>query len=400
MNGNNIGTNAFLTGGTNLTNYFSQFTTDSNGDYTGWFMNIPTANATHHGTGTSEGYFYVSLTPATGAGFQTTLAYRTTSKVKLLNYTNDLNGLTSLVGDSNIDAEKFVSLYDNDGATGRPLYTTFTEDDAINISTVGSGTNSVTTTLAWTTWYNLVDANAGAWGAVIPNNLANGVRVIRYTNIDGTSAGADRTSPNGIFGGVSTVNPSGGTTPINLDPTTLPISLTSFTGEVKDSGVKLNWVTSSEINNQYFEVLRAGDDRNFNVIGKLNGAVNSSESKTYSFLDYNPLNGNNYYQLKQVDLDGKSSTFGPVAVKFGLSSDVFNVVSTSESSVTVNVSSSETKQAELSYIGLDGRILYKQSISLTEGLNTFSIPVDKSTGSIGIISLRAGNDQRSIKVAR
>lgn len=405
MNGSNIGTNAFLTGGTGFTtNYYSTFTTDASGNYTGWFMNIPTGGATSHGTGTSDAYFYISLTPTTGAGFSPTLSYRTTNTVKLLNYTTDATGVTALVGDSNVGAEKFVSLYDNDAATGRPLYTTFTEDDAINISTPNtsppSTNNVVTTGLAWTTWYNLVDANGGGWGAVIPNNLPSGVRVIRYSNIDGTSAGADRTSPDGVFGGFSTVDPRGGTTAINLDPTTLPIQLTSFTGDAKDYGVRLNWVTAQETNNQYFEVLRAGEDRNFISIGKVNGAVNSSVTKIYSFDDISPLSGTNYYQLKQVDLDGKSASFNPIAVKFGLAEDGFKLLSSSESSVIISISSAVTKEGVISYIGLDGRVLYKQQVSLSSGVNSFSIPVDKSTGRIGVINFSSGNEQKSLKVSR
>jgi hypothetical protein len=180
----------------------------------------------------------------------------------------------------------------------------------------------------------------------------------------------------------------------------LPITLSSFTGEAKDFGTKLTWTTASEVNNQYFELLRAGDDKNFASIGRINGAINSSESKTYSFSDFNPIKGNNYYQLKQVDIDGKSETFGPVAVKFGLAQESFNVLSTSASSVMVNISSSVAKRAEISYIGLDGRVLYRQQISLTSGLNTFSIPVDKSTGNIGIINFRTDGEQKSLKIAR
>jgi hypothetical protein len=37
---------------------------------------------------------------------------------------------------------------------------------------------------------------------------------------------------------------------------------------------------------------------------------------------------------------------------------------------------------------------------LNNGLNTVTIPVNKSTGSIGIISYRAGGEQKSLKIAR
>jgi hypothetical protein len=377
------------------TNYHSRFTTDIDGNYTGWFIVVPVGQTTQQILG-SDVFFYVNLCLNSSPSFNPTVSYRTTNTIKLLDYTTDNTGLSPLVGTtSNIGNEKLVSLYDNVDGTGRPLATTYTEAEGINITSLS-------------TWYTgNVEGSSGKWGTVIPNNTA--VKAIRFFNAgDGTEIvvgnGTGNKSANGIWNSVSTIINTGTTsTPVTINsiaPTTLPISLSSFTGTAKDFGVGLNWTTASEINNQYFEILKAGDDRNFVSIGKVNGSGNSSETKTYSFLDFNPLTGNNYYQLKQVDLDGKSSNFGPVVVNFGLSSNSFNVLSTSESSVTVNISSSETQQAELSYIGLDGRMLYRKSISLANGLNTISIPVDKSTGSIGIISLKMGSEQRSIKVAR
>ncbi|HET8828440.1 MAG TPA: hypothetical protein VFM79_03830 [Pelobium sp.] len=180
----------------------------------------------------------------------------------------------------------------------------------------------------------------------------------------------------------------------------LPVTLSSFVGEAKNYGVKLNWTTASETNNQYFEVLRAGEDKNFVPIGRVNGAINSSEAKTYSFDDIAPLNGTNYYQLKQVDVDGKSESFDPIAVKFGLSENSFKVLSSSESSVVVSISSSTAKKGIISYVGLDGRVLYNQRVSVSSGLNTFTIPVDKSNGEIGVISFASGNEQKSIKLLR
>ncbi len=367
--------------------FHSQLTSDANGEYTGWFASGAVGTSGKQDIG-ANAFFYVHLNDGGATPLAPARTYRTTNTIKLLDYSAAADGITGIIGASTVGSEKFVNIYDNTTFTGRPLYTTWTESDGIALT-------------QFTLFNNAIQNTAGAWGAIIPNNLPTGVRGIQYLNLDGiTSAGTARTSADGTFGGVNTVNPSGGTTLINLDPTVLPITLTSFTGEAKDFGVKLNWTTSTETNNQYFEVLRAGDDGNFAVIGKLNGAGNSSVSKNYTFTDYNPLNGNNYYQLKQVDLDGKSSSFGPVVVKFGLSTDVFNLLSTSETSVTINISSTEEKQAEIAYIGLDGRTLHRQNIMLNNGLNTVNIPVNKSTGSIGIISYRAGGEQKSLKIAR
>jgi hypothetical protein len=187
---------------------------------------------------------------------------------------------------------------------------------------------------------------------------------------------------------------------IKLPPSTLPIKLTNFSAEVKDYGIKLNWQTAQEINNQYFELLKADDKNEFKVIGKVKGAVNSTSPKFYNFTDFNPIVGTNYYQLKQVDLDGKFETFNPIAVKFGLAADELNLLNTSESSVTVSISSSKATEGLISYVGLDGRILFKQQLNLNSGLNTFTIPVNKSAGQIGIVTFSSNGEQKSLKVSR
>ncbi|TKB99074.1 glycosyl hydrolase [Pedobacter cryophilus] len=187
---------------------------------------------------------------------------------------------------------------------------------------------------------------------------------------------------------------------IKLPPTTLPITLTNFSAEVKEYGVKLNWQTAQEVNNQYFELLKADDKKEFKVLAQIKGTGNSNSPKFYSFADFNPITGTNYYQLKQYDLDGKFETFNPIAVKFGLAEDNFSLLSTSASSVSVSISSATAKEGVISYLGIDGRILYKQNISVKSGLNTFNIPVDKSQGQIGIISFTAGGEQKTLKVSR
>lgn len=180
----------------------------------------------------------------------------------------------------------------------------------------------------------------------------------------------------------------------------LPITLTSFTGQANNYGVKLNWTTASETNNQYFEVLRAGEDKNFVSIAKVNGSGNSSSSKSYSFDDFNPATGNNYYQLKQVDFDGKSESFDPIAVNFGLSSNKISLLSSSDLAVTISILSATDKEANISYVGLDGRIIHQQKAYLKAGLNSVTLPVQKSAGNIGVIGVSANKEQQSIKISR
>ena len=104
-------------------------------------------------------------------------------------------------------------------------------------------------------------------------------------------------------------------------PSSLPIELLRFTAEAKDSYLQLDWVTLTEINNDYFTVERSSDGINFSSIFEINGAGNSSHINNYSTIDDSPLEGWSYYRLKQTDYDGKTSYSNIVTEKFNGLSD-------------------------------------------------------------------------------
>lgn len=96
----------------------------------------------------------------------------------------------------------------------------------------------------------------------------------------------------------------------------LPIELLSFTAFRADNTSVLDWTTSAEINNKYFEVQRADKDNQFVKIGEVAAAGNSTSPVSYRFIDNSPHKGTNYYRLKQIDFDGHFSYSPTRSVKF------------------------------------------------------------------------------------
>lgn len=90
--------------------------------------------------------------------------------------------------------------------------------------------------------------------------------------------------------------------------TILPVTLVSFNAFKKGEEALLEWATASEQNNKGFAIERSNDGVNWMNIGfvassTING--NSNTKTDYSFIDNAPLNGVNYYRLKQIDFDNK-----------------------------------------------------------------------------------------------
>lgn len=104
------------------------------------------------------------------------------------------------------------------------------------------------------------------------------------------------------------------TGPATLQNGTLPIELSSFKLEKFGDDISVQWVTSTEENNDYFEILRSKNGITYEVVGKVDGVGNSTSSISYEYLDKVPYFELSYYKLRQVDYDGKSETFGAKSI--------------------------------------------------------------------------------------
>lgn len=130
----------------------------------------------------------------------------------------------------------------------------------------------------------------------------------------------------------------------------LPIKLVSFDAVSEEKAVKTNWVTSLEINNDYFTVERSTNGVDFTEVGRVDGAGNSTITRNYTFYDENPVQGTSYYRLKQTDYDGtfayshiatvsRTSTPTEVAVYPNPAIDIVTIAvgKTTSPDITVNI---------------------------------------------------------------
>jgi len=114
---------------------------------------------------------------------------------------------------------------------------------------------------------------------------------------------------------VTPVTPSGICTSCTISP--LSIELTEFNGTKIDNAVKLNWITTTEINNDYFTIERSTNTENWEVISIVNGAGSSNYAINYNIWDSSPITrGVDYYRLKQTDFDGNFTYSKIISIDF------------------------------------------------------------------------------------
>lgn len=149
-------------------------------------------------------FWRVSLTDNIGRFITRYQLAQTSTTLQLGPETTRGTGIADI--QSQLTPKNFVCLYDVETPTvsTRPISTGIVQDDG----TVLTGAYS---------WYAALDGSSTSWATFIPNALPNGVRRIEERDWRTGAIVYFRTSTNGIWNGISTINAAGGSTsPIYL----------------------------------------------------------------------------------------------------------------------------------------------------------------------------------------
>jgi hypothetical protein len=172
---------------------------------------------------------------------------------------------------------------------------------------------------------------------------------------------------------------SGGGIAIRVSPQrdVLPVTLVSFTGTLVEDYVQLNWETASEFNNDFFQVEKSQDGRNFFSIGIVPGAGTTSLPQYYDLIDDKPFLGDNYYRLKQVDYDGTFEYSRTIVVNVGgeVTKNGFIGVypNPTEGWVRASISSLRDQQVFIKIMDVTGRLMTTKNVNLGRGINNIDL---------------------------
>lgn len=124
----------------------------------------------------------------------------------------------------------------------------------------------------------------------------------------------------------------------SLTVTPLPVSLKLFTANKEGSTAQLNWITTNESNNKGFELQRSADGKSWTTIGFVATQTSGGKSLTelsYSYRDDAPMDGTNFYRLKQIDRDGKEQNSAVQTLNFDRNTTVRTYPNPAHSALSV-----------------------------------------------------------------
>lgn len=179
---------------------------------------------------------------------------------------------------------------------------------------------------------------------------------------------------------------------------TLPVQLNSFDAKYMNKEVRLNWSTASEKNNLRFDILKSTDGITFNKIDEIAGHGTTQTPQQYSTVDNNPAKGINYYQLRQVDTDGKTSLSKVIAVKTDLAAATFAVNYTNNNITILFENAGKETPANINLTDITGRSILAFKQNITTGINNISFNVPYLASGIYVVSLVSENSKHAAKI--
>ena len=182
----------------------------------------------------------------------------------------------------------------------------------------------------------------------------------------------------------------------------LPVELISFSGNYENDVVKLEWTTASELNNDQFVILRGSEPGYLNEIGRVSGHGTTNNVNDYQFKDRYPLDGESYYQLKQLDYDGQFELSHIVTVNNRMPGSTSVVTlypnPTPQNNVHLFLDRSEgTPQLIISIVDQTGRLISYRLQRINAGHFLLQLQ-ENISGGMYFVTLHIGQEIKKVKL--
>lgn len=163
----------------------------------------------------------------------------------------------------------------------------------------------------------------------------------------------------------------------------LPVKMIHQKVKCTSTGAIIEWATATEINNDYFEIQKSEDYKEWKFVNTIQGSGNSNNLNEYQILDETLGEKVTYYRIKQVDYDGQFEYFDVLSILCKLGNSKLEIigVNAGNSSLNVYIKTDGFEPVLASLYDLSGKLISTFNINQpVEGANLVSFDTNLSNG--------------------
>jgi hypothetical protein len=186
---------------------------------------------------------------------------------------------------------------------------------------------------------------------------------------------------------------------LSLNAGILPVTMTAFNVAADKDRVKVNWSTATEENCSHFDIERSTDGFRFSTIATVKGNGTSSIAHNYTIYDESPVNGMNYYRIKQYDTDGKFAVSGVKSVNILMQNATTRVYPNPSHGDVNLILQSYTGKVTATLLTIDGKAAHQEVIQAIAGQSNYKLNLSTHLApGIYILQLKGTSLSESIKI--
>jgi len=180
----------------------------------------------------------------------------------------------------------------------------------------------------------------------------------------------------------------------------LPLTLIEFDGYTTERNTNmLEWITASESNTAWILLERSSNATNWELVERLPAQGWSSELVQYSAEDMNPYLST-YYRLKIIDLDGAEYFSNVIALERNTVSGVTVTPVPAREEVQMIYEATEDGEVTVSVVDVIGREVVRETVQITEGLNTKTIDIRSLAVGLYYLTVDNGEDSHTQRIIK
>jgi hypothetical protein len=220
--------------------------------------------------------------------------------------------------------------------------------ESINLNSSPSGTLSQTYTNANT-----------------PGNNINGIRKVIFRTTDNAQVVLDNLTINAPYA-----------SPGACQASPLPVKLVSFQGALNKNAVQLNWLIAENETAKSFEVQRSTNGTDFITIAVIEGSRKSGD-EAYNFTEATSA-ARVLYRLKMYDVDSEAEYSRTLVFNASAAAGRSLQVLTNpvKDKLVISFKNEASEIAQVNIYDNTGRVLQKQSLNVSTGINTNTISLN------------------------
>jgi hypothetical protein len=194
---------------------------------------------------------------------------------------------------------------------------------------------------------------------------------------------------------------SGWSLSVKTQFTNLPVKMVSFTGTYieSQSSVLLRWTTAQEMNSRSFLIETSVNGFDWKLAGSVKAAGTTDRQQNYQYTDAHPVQGRNYYRLRQEDIDGRYEYSKVVMVNAVLPQNNMYLAYNSPGNLfsVYRLHSSSGEKFSLLLFDMSGKVILKRQ-EITGNASVYTLDLQNLKAGMYIMKFLSGSLETTQKL--